>query len=457
MRTRIFRRSRRRPGSHQPFFQSMKGGGEYVAAEGTFFPPSPVSVQPKLAIGQPGDKYEREADAMADRVVGQSSSANVLASSPPPAIQTMCAECAEEEGVQRQAGPLSLSPAPGFGDQGKLQRAVKEEEPEVQTQMGPLSPQLQRAMEEEEEPAVQTQMDPLSPRLQRAVEEEPEVQTYPLMRQAVGGQSFGTTALASKLSSSQGNGQPMAPQTNTFMSSAFGRDFGQVRIHTGSDAVQMNQGLNAKAFTHGLDIYFNRGQYNPESTAGRRLLAHELTHVVQQKEKKIHRKAKRKDNRLHIGEEQGADPMKDYQGSGSTSCDTASGRIIIAVTEHCAGDCVSQHENVHRRDRASCCRRVRRCIRRAGGNAARRTRCLTTFRTWWPRLSDWTEHRAYRREVQCLNRLIRRGCRRGGGIAAACCATLRGERAFARRQRGTHRRARRYVRCPFNPNGSIRP
>lgn len=292
MRTRIFRRSRRRSGHNQPFFQSMKGSGEYVAAESSFFAPSTVSVQPKLAIGQPGDKYEREADAMADRVVSQSS-ASVLSSSPPlpPAIQTMCADCAEEQGVQRQVGPLSLSPAQSSGDQGKLQRAMEEEEPEVQTQMSPLSPspapgfgdqgKLQRA-EEEEEPAVQTQMDPLSPRLQRAMEEEPEVQTQPLMRKAAGGQSVGTTALASKLSASRGGGQPMAPQTNASMSQAFGRDFGQVRIHTGSEAVQMNQGLNAKAFTHGPEIYFNRGQYNPESTAGKRLLAHELTHVVQQ-------------------------------------------------------------------------------------------------------------------------------------------------------------------------------
>lgn len=230
--------------------------------KGAFFAPAPVSIQPRLAIGQPGDKYEREADSMADRVVSQSAPAPVGASSPPPAIQAMCAECAEEQGVQRQA--------------------MEEEEPALQAQMSPLSPRLQRA--EEEEPEVQTQLNPLSPRLQRAEEEEPEVQTQPLTRKAAGGQSFGTTALASRLSASRGGGQPMAPPTHAFMSSAFGRDFGQVRIHTGSEAVQMNQGLNARAFTHGSDIYFNRGQYNPESTDGKRLLAHELTHVVQQGE-----------------------------------------------------------------------------------------------------------------------------------------------------------------------------
>ena len=59
-------------------------------------------------------------------------------------------------------------------------------------------------------------------------------------------------------------------------------DFGDVNIHTGHEAVQMNQELGAKAFTHGKNIYFNKGQYQPHSTNGIRLLSHELTHVVQQ-------------------------------------------------------------------------------------------------------------------------------------------------------------------------------
>ena len=66
------------------------------------------------------------------------------------------------------------------------------------------------------------------------------------------------------------------------MSNAFGTDFSSVRVHTGSNAVQMNQGLNARAFTHGSDVYFNKGEYSPNSSNGKSLLAHELTHVVQQ-------------------------------------------------------------------------------------------------------------------------------------------------------------------------------
>lgn len=66
------------------------------------------------------------------------------------------------------------------------------------------------------------------------------------------------------------------------MESRFGTDFSDVKIHTGSEAVQMSSELNAQAFAVGNDIYFNEGKYNPNSDSGKHLLAHELTHTVQQ-------------------------------------------------------------------------------------------------------------------------------------------------------------------------------
>jgi hypothetical protein len=59
-------------------------------------------------------------------------------------------------------------------------------------------------------------------------------------------------------------------------------DFSKVQIHTDNKSAQMNQELGVRAFTHGRDVYFGIGQYNPQSNEGKRLLAHELTHVVQQ-------------------------------------------------------------------------------------------------------------------------------------------------------------------------------
>ncbi|MEO6669741.1 MAG: DUF4157 domain-containing protein [Ferruginibacter sp.] len=66
------------------------------------------------------------------------------------------------------------------------------------------------------------------------------------------------------------------------MENAFSTDFSHVRIHTGSTAAEMNKEVNAKAFTYGSDIYFNSNQFSPETNSGKHLLAHELTHVVQQ-------------------------------------------------------------------------------------------------------------------------------------------------------------------------------
>ncbi len=69
------------------------------------------------------------------------------------------------------------------------------------------------------------------------------------------------------------------------MESTFGAGFGGVKVHTDTQAVQMNKDLNAQAFTHGSDIYFNEGKYDDNSSEGQHLLAHELTHVVQQGKK----------------------------------------------------------------------------------------------------------------------------------------------------------------------------
>ncbi|WP_428070439.1 DUF4157 domain-containing protein [Chryseobacterium gambrini] len=85
-----------------------------------------------------------------------------------------------------------------------------------------------------------------------------------------------------QINSSRGGGSVMDHETKNFMENRFGTDFSNVKIHTGSEAVQMSRELNAQAFAVGNDIYFNEGKYNPTSDSGKHLLAHELTHTVQQ-------------------------------------------------------------------------------------------------------------------------------------------------------------------------------
>ena len=84
------------------------------------------------------------------------------------------------------------------------------------------------------------------------------------------------------LSASKGKGQPLDVSTRSFMEHHFGTDFSRVRIHTDLSAGDMCQSLRARAFTNGTDVYFSQGQYHPHDAASKRILSHELTHVVQQ-------------------------------------------------------------------------------------------------------------------------------------------------------------------------------
>ncbi len=90
-----------------------------------------------------------------------------------------------------------------------------------------------------------------------------------------------TPSLRETLDAATGRGRPLDSSTRTEMGSRFGRDFSTVRVYTGADAHAMNESIHARAFTHGHDIYFRRGEYDPRSATGKSLLAHELTHVLQ--------------------------------------------------------------------------------------------------------------------------------------------------------------------------------
>lgn len=82
----------------------------------------------------------------------------------------------------------------------------------------------------------------------------------------------------------KGSGQPLAESTRDYFEPRFRTDFSQVRLHTDSRAAEAAKSVNAKAFTLGKNVVFGAGQYTPGTSTGKRLLAHELTHVVQQKQ-----------------------------------------------------------------------------------------------------------------------------------------------------------------------------
>lgn len=92
------------------------------------------------------------------------------------------------------------------------------------------------------------------------------------------------------IDSARGSGHGMDHGTRTRMETAFGADFSGVRIHSDSRADGLSKSLSARAFTTGHDVFFRQGEYHPGSSSGRELLAHELTHVVQQTGDGIRRK-----------------------------------------------------------------------------------------------------------------------------------------------------------------------
>ncbi|MBD2135287.1 DUF4157 domain-containing protein [Sphaerospermopsis sp. FACHB-1094] len=168
-------------------------------------------------------------------------------------------------------------------DISTLQRQeVSEEEEELQ--MKPLNIstlQRQEAPEEEEE----LQMKPLeisTLQRQEVSEEEEELQMKPMVQRQANGGMAATADLETSINQARGGGQPLGDNIREPMEQAFGADFGGVKVHTDSHSDGLNRSIQARAFTTGQDIFFRQGEYNPGSRGGQELLAHELTHVVQQ-------------------------------------------------------------------------------------------------------------------------------------------------------------------------------
>lgn len=122
--------------------------------------------------------------------------------------------------------------------------------------------------------------------LQRACREcEEELHRKPLdiyKKSDAFASSVTSPGLIAQINTSRGSGRPLPDSALSFFESRFGHGFGQVRVHTGDNATSMAQAVNARAFTVGSDIFFGAHQYAPQTPAGRRLIAHELTHVIQQ-------------------------------------------------------------------------------------------------------------------------------------------------------------------------------
>ncbi|MEM7185446.1 MAG: DUF4157 domain-containing protein [Bacteroidota bacterium] len=297
------------------FFKNniQKGGNQTVQQKkenDSFF-----GVQAKLSIGKSDDKYEKEADAVADKVVERSNGNDsffgnnyAFNGKSRPTVQRVATEdvSKEEETETIQEKPLAdsitpvvqLRPEEDEAIQEKC-KACEEESHEVQKQEASDAiaeeeqPVQKQAVAEEEQPIQKQEMEEETSSSQateiqqkcEACEEEQTVQKVPFeeVQKKEAPQKANTgSGVEESLKSSKGSGTPLDKGLKNEMESGFGTDFSQVRVHTDSRAIMMNRDLGAQAFTNGNDIYFNQGKFDGSSKKGKHLLAHELTHVVQQ-------------------------------------------------------------------------------------------------------------------------------------------------------------------------------
>lgn len=111
---------------------------------------------------------------------------------------------------------------------------------------------------------------------------ENEINELPQSKASPGQTPHVSNAMAEQIQELRGGGHALDPSSRAYMESRFGRDFNQVRVHRDNRAANLAQSMNAKAFTIGHDVVFGSGEYSPNSHSGRKLIAHELTHVNQQ-------------------------------------------------------------------------------------------------------------------------------------------------------------------------------
>lgn len=127
-----------------------------------------------------------------------------------------------------------------------------------------------------------SQPDQKQPSIKRKSADVGPMMRLPLQRQSSISVGPASHDFEKNLNQARRGGSPLAPKVQGKMESAMGADFSRVKIHTDSQADNLSQSIQAKAFTTGQDVFFKQGEYDPGSRSGQELLAHELTHVVQQ-------------------------------------------------------------------------------------------------------------------------------------------------------------------------------
>jgi hypothetical protein len=204
-------------------------------------------IQAKLKIGEPNDVYEQEADRMADAVMRM----------PDPQVQRKSPWNEDEE------DPIQMKPVVG----------------ESTTLVQRKSPWN----EDEEDPIQMKPADGESITLVQRKSPWNEDEEDPIQMKSTSNQTAKVPSnIAKNIHALRGGGESLPMPIRNFFEPRFGYDFSKVRIHANNNADDSAKSIHAEAFTTGFDIAFASGKYRPHSQDGIKLLAHELTHVLQQ-------------------------------------------------------------------------------------------------------------------------------------------------------------------------------
>ncbi|CAG0934634.1 hypothetical protein TFLX_03604 [Thermoflexales bacterium] len=216
----------------------------------------PPMLQPKLTVGAAHDAFEEEADQVAEQIT------RLPIQNLTGAVET------DAPSTDRSHGQLAS---------GKMDLPAKPAAPLITPLVHRATTQRKEdntaEAEDEEEETQTTEL------VQRLVEDDTQIQP----KRISAAESFETGVdFEKRLGATRDRGRPLPDEIRTFMEPRFQVDFSGVRVHDDHEAGELNRAVSARAFTLGQDIYLGEGQTNLNSDSGKRLLAHELTHVVQQ-------------------------------------------------------------------------------------------------------------------------------------------------------------------------------
>lgn len=225
--------------------------------------------QPKLTVAPANDPLEQQADEVASMVMRKSDPA-VSFPALPITVQRKCDHCSEEEEKIQRKEDETLAPS--------IENKTLASTDSISSEQGAysenISPLISRKTNLSE---ASHRASSIQRKCDHCKEEEERVQ-----KKESNGDGGGMEAPSIVSDAINTSGQALTPETRSFMESRFGYDFGSVRVHTDSLSARSAQSIQALAYTSGNHIVFNHGQYAPGTETGDRLLAHELTHVIQQ-------------------------------------------------------------------------------------------------------------------------------------------------------------------------------